>query len=354
VPVTEPKPPKWYDELSLNAFVSAGYLYNTNSPPDLRNNFRVFDSNANSFTLSVAEVTVQKAVSAAGDVGFRADFDLGGVIPQREVSFGDIPGNFNVRQALVSYIAPIGSGLRLDVGKYVTPVGYEVIEGWDNYNDNYSRSFLFNFAIPLTHTGAKVGYTLSPLLSVTALVANGWDAALAFNKGKMFGAQAVITPFEPLTISVGYLGGYEPPTPGVISVTQQYRQVVDVVAAFKVTPLITVGANFDYGSQAGASLVTPGDTAKWWGGAGYIRVETASGLGIALRGEYFKDEGGTRLGAAHALYEGTVTPYYKISGHWMMRLEGRVDASPDNVYTKSDGTLGTTQPTVAINALDAY
>jgi hypothetical protein len=34
-------------------------------------------------------------------------------------------------------------------------MGYELIEGYDGYNDNYSRSLLFNYAIPLTHTGVK-------------------------------------------------------------------------------------------------------------------------------------------------------------------------------------------------------
>jgi hypothetical protein len=31
-----------------------------------------------------------------------------------------------------------------------------------------------------------------------------------------------------------------------------------------------------------------------------------------------------------------------------------VDASPDDVFVKSDGSLGSNQPTVAVNALFAY
>jgi hypothetical protein len=41
-------------------------------------------------------------------------------------------------------------------GKFVTLLGYEVIEAPNNLN--FSRSFLFSLAIPLTHVGALVTY----------------------------------------------------------------------------------------------------------------------------------------------------------------------------------------------------
>ena len=46
-----------------------------------------------------------------------------------------------------------GGRLQVDAGKFVTPLGYEVIEGWDGYNDNASHSFLFGYAIPFTLEG---------------------------------------------------------------------------------------------------------------------------------------------------------------------------------------------------------
>jgi hypothetical protein len=35
-------------------------------------------------------------------------------------------------------------------------MGYEVGEGPDGYNDNASHSFLFGWAIPITHTGLRI------------------------------------------------------------------------------------------------------------------------------------------------------------------------------------------------------
>ena len=57
----------------------------------------------------------------------------------------------NVEQAYVSYYAPVGKGLTIDFGKFVTPLGNEVIEAKDNWN--YSRGILFGYAIPFYHVG---------------------------------------------------------------------------------------------------------------------------------------------------------------------------------------------------------
>ena len=105
---------------------------------------------------------MQKAVAKAGDAGFRIDL-VAGTFAGLEQSAGlRIGDNADLQQAFVSYIAPLGSGLRFDAGKFVTHMGYELIEGYDGYNDNYSRSLLFNYAIPLTHTGVKASYSLNP------------------------------------------------------------------------------------------------------------------------------------------------------------------------------------------------
>jgi hypothetical protein len=351
LPPAEAKQAPWYDQLNFNAFVETGYLFNLNRPSTRRNALRTFDAEDNTFSISVAELSLHKTVSAAGDLGFRVDADLGNVIAPRTASSGDLPGNLELRQALVSWMAPVGSGLRLDAGKFVTHVGYEVIEGWDNYNDNYSRSFLFNFAIPFTHTGVKLSYSLSPQVGLMALVANGWDSTLSQTRGKTIGGQITLTLVEPLTIFLNYLGGTEPIAGGPETA---FRQLFDVVATYKATSWLTLGINGDYGTEDGSSVVTPGARANWWGGAGYIRLDAPAGYGVALRGEFFRDEGGTRLGAPSTVYEATVTPFYKFSNRLVFRGEFRLDGSRDALYTKNDGTLGTTQPTVAVNTLFVF
>ena len=128
--------PKWFDELAVNAFVSTAFEYNSNRPTNGASSYRVFDFNDNSFNLDVAELVVQIAASKPNDAGFRVDFATGNSIPQITKTQDQNANQFDLQQAFASYIAPIGSGLRFDVGKYVTHMGYELIEGYDGYNDN--------------------------------------------------------------------------------------------------------------------------------------------------------------------------------------------------------------------------
>ncbi len=143
----------WYEEIAVNGFVSASYSYNTNRPASGTNQFRVFDFDDNTFKVDVAELVLQKAVSKPGEAGFRVDAVAGGSIPRVSAAAGlfrDASGkaqDFDLQQAFVSWIAPVGSGLRLDAGSSSRTSAYEVIEGYDGYNDNATRSFLFGFAI---------------------------------------------------------------------------------------------------------------------------------------------------------------------------------------------------------------
>ena len=73
--------------------------------------------------------------------------------------------------------------LQLDVGKFVTPIGAEVIESQDNWN--YTRSILFGYAIPFYHVGrardARRERQGSPL---AGYLVNGWNNGSEINGDK--------------------------------------------------------------------------------------------------------------------------------------------------------------------------
>ncbi|MGZ5428025.1 MAG: outer membrane beta-barrel protein, partial [Thermoanaerobaculia bacterium] len=64
----------------MNGFLSTSYSYNLNRPPSGTNQFRVFDFDDNSIKVDVAELVLQKAVSKAGEAGFRIDAVAGSSI----------------------------------------------------------------------------------------------------------------------------------------------------------------------------------------------------------------------------------------------------------------------------------
>ena len=61
----------------------------------------------------------------------------------------------HVQQAYVSLLT---GKVQWDVGKFVTPMGAEVIESQDNWN--YTRSILFGYAIPFYHVGLRATYAV--------------------------------------------------------------------------------------------------------------------------------------------------------------------------------------------------
>ena len=90
-----------------------------------------------------------------------------------------------LKEAYFSYLAPVGKGLQIDVGKFVTPHGAEVIETKDNWN--YSRGLLFSYAIPYYHFGMRAKYSFNDKYSLTGYFVNGWNNVVDNNTGKTYG-----------------------------------------------------------------------------------------------------------------------------------------------------------------------
>ena len=342
--------PKWFDDLAVNAFVSTAYEYNSNRPTTGTSSYRVFDANDNSFNIDVAEVVVQIAASKPNDAGFRVDLATGNSIPQVAKTQDQTASQFDLQQAFASYIVPVGSGLRFDVGKYVTHLGYELIEGYDGYNDNYSRSILFGYAIPFTHTGLKASYTFSSNVAAMFEVVNGWDLLRDNNRSKSLGAQLALTPAAPLSIMLNWIGG-----PELANDNHTRRNVFDVVAVLKATSRLTLGVNGDYGIEDGTSRVTRGSDAVWKGIAAYAAVAVTDKFSAALRGETFHDDGGVRLGidGRARLSEVTLTPTYKFTSHVLVRGDLRFDSANQPILAKGR-TFSDSQRTVGGNVIFVY
>ncbi len=341
-----PPPAKpWYEEITVNGFVSASYSYNFNRPDSGTNQLRVFDFDDNSFKVDVAEVVLQKAISKPGEAGFRVDFEAGSSIPRVSSSFGLLQGqDVDLQQAFLSWIAPVGSGLRLDLGKFVTHFGYEVIDGYDGYNDNATRSFLFGFGTPATHTGLKASYTFSDQLAGMFEICNGWDVARDNNSSKSLGLQLTWTPSKTVTVYGNFMTG-----PERAKVNSDPRSIFNVTAQWKVTDLTVFTLDAVYGSEKGA--VTPGETASWSGIAGYARLGISDAFALCLRAEYFKDADGARTGAIQKVKELTVTPEVKVSSHLILRGDLRVDWSDTDVFSKNGGAFKGNQATVLLNGI---
>jgi hypothetical protein len=296
----------------------------------------VFDFDDRTFKLDVFELVVQKKVAEPRDAGFRVDLTLGGSIPRVAASAGlfrDPSGqaeDVDLQQAFASWVAPAGAGLRLDAGKFVTPCGSEVIEGYDGWNDNATRSFLFGYAIPFTHLGVRATYAVSPYLALMGMVVNGWDVARDNNRSPSIGGQLAVTPSPDASLFLNAIWG--PERPGN---NDDMRTVLDLSATYHATHELTLGTNLDWGSDANA--VAAGQDGTWSGIAGYLRIDVTPSFALTARGESFDDGEGIRTGVAQTLSEYTLTPEMRLTPHLRARADARVDRSSQPVFEKTQG-----------------
>ena len=340
------KPTPWYESIAVHAFLSSAYSYNFNKPDSMKNQFRVFDFDDNSLKIDVIELSLSKAVAGRGEAGFRCDMTAGSSIPQVAHSSGLDMGDIDFHQIFLSYVAPVGNGLRLDFGKFITSMGYEVIEGYDGYNDNYSHSFLFGYAIPYTHTGMKAAYSFSDHLSAILMIVNGWDNAVDNNKSKSIFGQVSIQPLSGMSVSANYLSGPEKDFNN-----SDNRQLVDLVASYAVDPTVTVGLNGDYGTEEN-STGTGGD-ATWLGIAAYLRLHLTDDFSLSVRGEHFEDKAGLRTGVEQKLQEVTITAEFKPADYFIVRGDARLDLSDRDVFQRKNNFTDT-QFTMSLNVLFVF
>jgi hypothetical protein len=348
------------DALGLSIYLQGGYTYNLRSPASGENDLRVFDHKANSFGVDLAELVFDRAAPATGGLGYHLKLSAGETAKFiHALGLGINPGEdpntseaFDLTEAYITAVAPVGNGLQFKFGKFVTMHGAEVIEAGGDWN--YSRSFLFNYAIPFTHTGLMVAYPVKDWLSLSFHVVNGWDAFDDNNNGKTFGYSINVTPFEALNLVVNLMNG-----PEQTHNSSNQRYLADVVATWKTTKALTLMANYDYGYEQNVPAIGGtawGKNAPWQGIAGYGRYQFNDWIATSLRAERFNDRTGFRTtgvaGQNVRLYEVTLTPEFKVYDALLIRPEYRHDWSPENVFDLVNGTpTKKTQDTLALGLI---
>lgn len=290
------------------------------------------------------ELSARRDAINIGDAGFRFDITTGSSIPAITRSIGLTSGDIDFHQIFVSYIAPLGSGLRLDIGKFITPFGFEVIEGYDGYNDNYTHSYNFGYSIPYTHTGIKASYNFSDAIKLGLYIVNGWDNSVDNNKSKTLGVQFNLLPLDGLNITPGFMFG-----PEKTNNNRDNRALFDFVTTYSLSEALTAGVNFDYGREPNSPFNN--ETAEWAGLAGYLKYKINDNYSIAVRGEEFEDRSGLRTGATQNLTEITITPSVNLNNSLVLRCDLRYDKSNVKSFTDKDNIPKDSQITVGLNLL---
>ena len=332
------------DYLGLSIYLQGGYTFNFRNPDSGRNEQRIFDQKANSFLIDLAQIQFAKDAPVGG-LGYKLKVSFGETAKFiHSAGLGDPNEVVDLTEAYVNYVAPLGSGVKLQFGKFVTYHGAEVIEARDDFN--YSRSFLFNYAIPFTHTGFLAAYTFSKALTANIYVVNGWDVTNDNNKGKTFGTSFLVTPIEPLSMNFNFMYG-----PEQSDNSSHYRFLFDWVGTFKATKKLTFVLNTDFANEAKDPL-NGGRNSKWYGVAGYVKYDFTDFFSASIRAEYFGDRNGVRTGIPQNLTEITITPEFRIVKNLLLRPEYRHDWSNKDGFDSHHNTfVKKNQDTIALGIM---
>jgi putative OmpL-like beta-barrel porin-2 len=353
-PATSPAEPKHAPPpLEVSGFVDFYYEYNFNRPPayktdpfgarirnDIENKLRNFDFKHNELALNLAEVVLQRAPAP---VGFKLKFAYGKATDWIHLSE---PGGSEVYQHILeAYLtAPLrfwGKKDTLDVGKFVTPNGAEVIETKDNWN--YTRSFLFAWAIPYYHTGLRYTHPFSDRSGLALFLTNGWNDTEDNNNSLSYGASYNHKFGSGVMFKQNWTGG-----PELRDDSKHWRHLFDTVVTYTPSAKMAYKLNIDYAREA-----RPGGDVSWGGVAGYARRAIGRRQAVALRAEWFEDGDGATTGTPQSLKEVTLTYEWKHGGGLLTRVEGRYDWSNRAVFDKHDGT-SKQQPTLLVGVVYSF
>lgn len=351
---------------TVTGLVDTFYSYNINQPVNRSSQFRLFDAATNQFSLNLVELGLVKTPDASTSrLGYNITFGFGNAM--NVVNSTDPAGlGFAqyLKEAYGSYLFPVGKGLQMDFGKFVTPNGAEVIES--NANWNYSRSLLFNFAIPFYHFGLRTKYAFNDKVAVTGYVVNGWNNLVEnYSSGKTGGLSFVWNPTKKWSFTENWMGG-----PGATPAdANSWRNLSDTVITYSPTSKLSLMANGDYGRSERPTAAGFNHSVDWSGVAGYVKYQVNPLYAFATRYEYYDDPDGFTTGgfspingatgtcfanSATCAFSGTPQHIHEVTGtverriaqHLITRLEFRHDISNQHSFLKSSRPV-TGQSTVA-------
>ena len=320
-------------------------LYQFNNPPagTLLPGRLYYDTRHAQPTLALAELNVSQA-PAPGGWGFKATLiagdiaDLnhgGGPVSDDEIGGTNTPeGRLkNLQQLYASY--QTAGGYTLDIGKFYTPIGFEVTEAPANMN--YSHSVPFNI-LPFYHAGVRVTTPSRNGLTFAGYVVNAlYNTARAGvndnNDSKALIGQVVYAK-GPLTLANNLGWGKE----RLNGEDDQDSIFYDGWLTYAASPATTLALNIDYrkDDQEGGA---PG--VKHTGFAVYAKRVLNERQYAVLRYSRLRSKTepiGETSSTTVTPWEVTATFEHRFTPAFAARVELRHDGASDPSFVNGDGT----------------
>ena len=316
-PSPRPKEEEKDPALTFGGSLDLFYVYNFNRPRSGRTAYRTFDLRTRRLQFGLLDLWVEQKREP---VGFRLDLNWG---PNADLQNALEPSDNDVwkhvQQAYVSLNLARKGKTYVDLGKWISPAGAEVVEAAGNVF--HSQGLLFNFATPYYHLGARLFHHFSETDYLMVHLNRGWNAVGSPDHDPGFGISYVRTLAPDTTLTANYLGGEELTGRGDAS----FRHLLDLILTRDVGKWSYV-ANFNTGLQS--DVLRPSgrsSTARWYGMSHVAKYALTANRSAALRLEWFRDDSGFLVGASNDLFAIALNFTQRLNPHVQFRAEYRKD-----------------------------
>jgi hypothetical protein len=324
-PTAEHTTPLW----RYGAYLDLSYPIDFNFPENHRWRSKVTTQRVNELTPNMVMGYVRKDVDESSrwgmEFGIQGGHDVTGQVPNASLRHGgaysgaDTFSHFS--RANASYLAPIGTGLKVTAGLFNSFIGYESFYAKDNFN--YTRSYLPDYS-PYFMFGLSAEYQISQTVKSVFYVINRYNFLSHPNDLPSYGMQLRWLASPSITLTQNLYYG---PDQSNIEV-RYWRFFSDSSIEWK-RDALTIALVYDIGTER-AIPEAGGARVFWTGSAIYTHWQFTGAWALAIRPEMYYDPDGTMTGARQFIKAITTTLEYKIPiaatvTRW--RLEYRYDDS---------------------------
>ena len=310
-PAAAAAPASWASSIKVGGHLEFGITNNPDSPSDGLNFGQLFTDRANQGLLNSLALTVERDPDTSSktlDVGFKVQAAYGSDSRYTQAigEFNralDGRNQFDFVEAHLDAHAPglTAGGMELHVGILPTLEGVEVMDPTGNFF--YSKSYLFNFGIPLKYTGLMTETHLNPMVDLYLGLDTGVNTLLGSTGGanddKVHFHGGVGLNFKNVTVLVTTQIGpedYNYNYPNKPTGTNKNRYLNDAVITWKVNDKLTSTTDINYAyddfNKSSAGGVTE-----------YLTYPVSPTVTLGGRAEVWRDDKNFFVGAFPGKYD---------------------------------------------------
>jgi hypothetical protein len=322
---------------NIHGYIEGGYLYDMSgpgnqTPPKSAPGDEIFFAGdyKNEFMLNQVDIAIQRDMvnlpKGNWDFGFGFEGGSGrdfyfthsnGILDQHNKQGGTgLDDQLDLLQAYGQIGIPVGTGITVEAGKFLSLLGYEKIDPTQNIF--YTHSYGFGYGRPFTMTGILGAYTFtdeqnaSPV-TITGGITRGWNQSLYDNNGDIDGVMQLKVATQALDLSFNLMVGPEGVLPYGPADHSHWWLVPEGVIQVHLSDQLLIAGDFLYGT---APTLT-----QWFNAVAYAQYKIDPHVYLNGRIEYYHDGRGVTTGVG-----GTDINY------WEATLGTTIVPLPDSPY----------------------